>query len=66
MAKRLAHTFRHDTCDDIARATGREWDNYRNGSGWIALRMRNERRAAPPKYGEGQQTGQPDHSTHLA
>jgi hypothetical protein len=57
--------FRHDTRDDIAWAAGREWDNHRDGSSWIALRVCREQHAAQPKNGQGHQTGQPDHGTHL-
>ena len=36
----------HDTRDNIARAAGREWDNYRNGPIWIALAIGPERHLA--------------------
>jgi hypothetical protein len=30
----------HDACYDVTRAAGWEWDNHRNRSNWIALRLR--------------------------
>src|SRR5262249_16248030 len=58
---RSAHTLCHDACDDIARAAGWEWDNHRDRSNWIALRLRNEWHGAEAHAGH--QTGQLDHGT---
>src|SRR5262249_48945513 len=61
LAYRSPHTLRHHTRDDIARTAGWEWDNHRNRSNWIALRLRNEWHGAETR--EGHQTGQLDHGT---
>src|SRR5919204_2103082 len=42
LTERPAHVFRHNTRHNITRAAGREWDDDRNRSSRICLRMGNE------------------------